>query len=142
MDFLETYYLNPYISCKLLIFNVLSDDELEHLQMFGKNQRDWIYELNTYYISNNIIFSRFLNKSISGVIIDVNATKSHWKLKKFKVFLSSQEEFNDFHKNDFNIDGVELISSRSEPGYQQYNVKILKNNFLGRLFRIYFHILF
>ena len=56
------------------------------------------------------------------------------------MFLSSQEEFNDFHKNDFNIDGVELISSRDEPGYQQYDVKILKNNFLGSLFKIYFHI--
>ena len=59
MDFLETYYLNPYISCKLLIFNILSDDELEHLQMFGKNQRDWIYELNTYYISIKIFFPGF-----------------------------------------------------------------------------------
>ena len=49
------------------------------------------------------------------------------------MFLSSKEELNDYHKNDFNIDGVELTSSRDVPGYQQYNVKIVKKIFLYTL---------
>ena len=53
---LETYFLKLPLSCKLLVFNFMSDDE--HLNVFENIHIDWIYELkdhsgklksNTYY---------------------------------------------------------------------------------------------
>ena len=48
----------------------------------------------------------------------------------FQILLSDRESENIFHKNRFNLDGVELKTSIKEPGYKLYDLKIYKEIYL------------
>ena len=48
----------------------------------------------------------------------------------FHILLSDRDSENIFHKDRFNLDGVELKTSIKEPGYKLYDLKIYKEIYL------------
>ena len=48
----------------------------------------------------------------------------------FQILLSDRDSENIFHKDRFNLDGVELKTSIKEPGYKLYDLKIYKEIYL------------
>ena len=48
----------------------------------------------------------------------------------FQILLSDRDSENIFHKDRFNLDGVELKTTAKEPGYKLYDLKIYKEIYL------------
>ena len=62
--------------------------------------------------------------TISGLLLKIE-TKDHLpSVEGFQVHLSDRESANVFHRNKFNIDGIELKASKKTLGYILYNLKM------------------
>ena len=62
--------------------------------------------------------------TISGLLLKIE-TKDHLpSVEGFQVHLSDRESANVFHRNKFNIDGIELKASKKTLGYVLYNLKM------------------
>ena len=62
--------------------------------------------------------------TISGLLLKIE-TKDHLpSVEGFQVHLSDRESTNVFHRNKFNIDGIELKASKKTLGYILYNLKM------------------
>ena len=57
-------------------------------------------------------------------------SKSLPLVEGFQILLSDRDSENIFHKDRFNLDGVELKTSIKEPGYKLYDLKIYKEIYL------------
>ena len=65
--------------------------------------------------------------TISGLLLKIE-TKDHLpSVEGFQVHLSDRESANVFHRNKFNIDGIELKASKKTLGYVLYNLKMYKD---------------
>ena len=74
-----------------------------------------------------------MNESIHGIQFSVYLNKNPPNVRGFKILLSSRVETNQFYKNDFNMDGIELtaLPLQTAVGYKLYTLKILKSYHLG-----------
>ena len=62
--------------------------------------------------------------TVSGLLLKIE-TKDHLpSVEGFQVHLSDRESANVFHRNKFNIDGIELKASKKTLGYILYNLKM------------------
>ena len=62
--------------------------------------------------------------TISGLLLKIE-TKDHLpSVEGFQVHLSDRQSANVFHRNKFNIDGIELKASKKTLGYVLYNLKM------------------
>ena len=73
------------------------------------------------------------NATIGGLTFRVLLKDNLEKVEGFQIFLSNQESGNDFHRDLFNVEGVELKASINELGYSLYSMKFqeqvhLENN--------------
>ena len=57
-------------------------------------------------------------------------TKNLPLVEGYQILLSDRDSENIFHKDRFNLDGVELKTSIKEPGYKLYDLKIYKEIYL------------
>lgn len=57
-------------------------------------------------------------------------TKNLPLVEGFQILLSDRDSENIFHKDRFNLDGVELKTSIKDPGYKLYDLKIYKEIYL------------
>ena len=86
-----------------------------------------------------------VNSTLSGIILKVfKKDNVDTKVKGFTVYLTNQEESNDFHLDYLKIDGQPLTASEDNLGYWNYKLKIneivrLENNkdYLCKLYPTY-----
>ena len=70
------------------------------------------------------------NATVGGITFKVLMKDKLEKVEGFQIFLSNQESANDFHRDQFNIEGVELKASILELGYSLYSMKIYETVYL------------
>ena len=81
--------------------------------------------------SNVNIFYRALNEIIAAITFSVKLKYNPQNVDGFKLYLSGQEEYNNFHMDFFNINGDELTASVEETGYKHYTMKLSKTFHIG-----------
>ena len=70
------------------------------------------------------------NMTIGGLTFKVLLENNPPLVEGFQILLSDRQSANIYHRNAFNIDGVELQSSVKELGYHLYDLKIYKEVYL------------
>ena len=74
---------------------------------------------------------RAANEIVSGITFSVKKKENPPNVDGFKLYLSSREEYNDFHMDYFNVHGDELIAYFLDSGYKHFTMKLSKEFYLG-----------
>ena len=68
--------------------------------------------------------------TLGGILLRIDLKANVKFVEGFRIFLSNREESNDFHINSFNMHHDQLMASKLELGYMQYDLEIHENLFL------------
>ena len=67
---------------------------------------------------------------LEGILLKILLSENPTLVEGFQIQLSDRDSENNFHKDKFKLEGVELKASLKEPGYQLYDLKTYREIYL------------